>query len=336
MSLKIAVHGQLTAFSPVWVELACARGFEVVILDAHAAGFLDEVRTCDAFLWHLNHLDRRDVRFGPVMAQALEETAFPNAATARTFDDKLAQARLFAAADVPAPRSWCFLNAGEAHRFANSAAYPLVFKLRGGAGSGNVRKVRSAREAHRLIRRMFGRGMRASAVGLAAAAPGKAVERPRRSGREWIAGVTRVLRRILWPQRERDYVLFQEFIPGCDHDIRVTIIGARAFVFRRRVRPNDFRASGSGLVDYLEPENIPMDMVAEAFALSRRWGHQSMAYDFVRNSDGGIRLIEMCYVFLSEAVRRCPGYMNPEGGWVAGCFSPEKLILDDLLASCHD
>lgn len=340
MSLKIGIHGQVTAFSSVWARLARQRGLEVMILDAHGAGFLDEVRACDAFLWHMNHLDDRDVRFGPAMMQALEETdipIFPNAATARTFDDKLAQVRLFAAAGVSAPRSWCFLNADEAHRFVDSATWPLVFKLRGGAGSGNVRKVGSAREAHALIRRMFGRGMRASAVGLTAAGSiGKMAPRSRRSGREWIAGASRVLRRTLWPQRERNYALFQEFIPGCDHDIRVTVIGARAFVFRRRVRPNDFRASGSGLIDFLQPEEIPMDMVTEAFALSRRWGFQSMGYDFVRHPDGGIRLIEMCYVFVSAPVEGCPGYTDAEGGWIPGHYCPEELILDDLLASLDE
>ena len=337
MSVKIGIHGQTTAYSPVWAELARDRDMKVVILDAHTAGFLDDVRSCDAFLWHMNHLDERDVRFGPGMAQALEETGlrvFPNAATARSFDDKLAQARLFAAAGVPAPHSWCFLDAREAHNFADRAAYPLVFKLRGGAGSGNVRKVCSAREAHGLIRQMFGRGMRASAVGLAAvASTGRAAGYTRRSAGEWVAAAGRALRRTIRPHREHGYALFQEFMPGCDHDWRVVVIGERAFAYRRSVRPDDFRASGSGLIDIPDASRIPWDIVDQAFSLSRHWGFQAMAFDFLRHPDWGLKVIEMCYVFGTVGLHMCPGYFQPDGTWVAGQFHPEELIFNDLVAT---
>ena len=53
------------------------------------------------------------------------------------------------------------------------------------------------------------------------------------------------------PESQRSYILWQEFIPDNQRDFRVTIIGRRyAFVFWRNNRPGDFRASGSGLIDY--------------------------------------------------------------------------------------
>ncbi len=64
--------------------------------------------------------------------------------------------------------------------------------------------------------------------------------------------------RFLWPPeyarvtgREKGYVYFQDFIPDNKFDIRIFVIGDKAYANLRKVRKNDFRASGSGeeLVD---------------------------------------------------------------------------------------
>lgn len=339
MTSTIAIHGQVTAFSRPWAELAKARGLDVAIVDAHAANFVEQIRDCRAFLWHLNHIEREDVLHGPAIIRAAEETdmaIFPNAATAACFDDKLLQARLFAASGVPVPRTWAFTRAHEARAFTDEAVYPLVFKLRRGAGSANVRKVENGAQARRLVARMFGLGIDADAGVRSLASTGVKQWQGGQDRRALVAKAIRaggrMLRKRLRPDFERGYALFQEFIPGCDRDVRVTVIGDRAFAYERRVRANDFRASGSGLLLHLKPAAIPMDMVELAFSLSRRWGFQSMAYDFIRGPDGAPRLIEMCYVFVSDVVRQCEGYMRPDGGWRPGHFQPEALIFDDLLA----
>ena len=46
--------------------------------------------------------------------------------------------------------------------------------------------------------------------------------------------------------KEREYVYFQEFLPGNNFDIRIIVIGDKAFGLKRMVRKGDFRASGSG------------------------------------------------------------------------------------------
>jgi hypothetical protein len=150
------------------------------------------------------------------------------------------------------------------------------------------------------------------------------------------ADVVRVTRRLIGQtagaRLERGYVLFQEFIPENDHDIRVTVIGERCFVFRRDVRPDDFRASGSGRISYFQEEQVPRDAVELAFSISHEFGFQSMAYDFVRNPrDGQLRLLEISFVFNSAAVSNCPGYFDDRLRWVPGSVRPEDAIFEDLL-----
>jgi hypothetical protein len=127
-------------------------------------------------------------------------------------------------------------------------------------------------------------------------------------------------------------VLFQQFVPGNDHDIRVTVIGDRSFAFKRAVRDGDFRASGSGKIVHLSEAEMPRDAVAIARRISERLGFQSMSYDFVRTPDrGGPVLLEMSFVFQAEAVHDCPGHLDREGRWHEGHVWPQDAILEDLL-----
>src|SRR5690606_9843799 len=96
------------------------------------------------------------------------------------------------------------------------------------------------------------------------------------SGVESLKGVLKGLARTVVPPpyargkgKERGYVYFQEFVGGNDSDIRVVVIGGRAFAIRRMVRKNDFRASGSGRILY-DPAIIPLSAVAMAFELAGR------------------------------------------------------------------
>ncbi|MBI5445199.1 MAG: hypothetical protein HY900_28810 [Deltaproteobacteria bacterium] len=242
------------------------------------------------------------------------------------------------AISAPLARTWVFFSAGEARAFIRTADYPLVFKLRRGAGSMNVRLVEERKQAERLIRQMFGFGQRPYPVleriqrGTARARvkdPGKDpfLERAGRAARF-------LLQQTFLTPRERGYVLFQRYVPGNDHDIRVTVIGERAFAFVRGVRPDDFRASGSGRISYLAPPDLPVDAIRTAFGISRALGFESMAYDFVRDpSTSAPVLLEISYSFQAKAVHDCPGYVDRSLRWHEGNFWPEDLIMDDLVTA---
>ena len=132
----------------------------------------------------------------------------------------------------------------------------------------------------------------------------------------------------------KNYVLFQRYLPNNDYDTRITVIGERAFGFRRMVRENDFRASGSGMINY-DPESIDKRCVEIAFRVSQEGGYRSMAYDFLHNPEGEPEFCEMSYDYSSSAVEHCPGYWGKDFSWVSGNFRPELLHLQDAL-SRHD
>jgi hypothetical protein len=97
------------------------------------------------------------------------------------------------------------------------------------------------------------------------------------------------------------YAYFQEMVTT-DHDWRIATLGSDLIsIFRRRNRPNDFRASGSGLWDKLEEADIPADACDLALAISNRHRFSSMAYDFMHGPKGWV-IGELSYGFLLNEV----------------------------------
>jgi len=264
---------------------------------------------------------------------------YPSHQSVWHFDDKVAQKYLLESIEAPLAETWVFFERTKAEAFLEGATYPLVFKLRRGAGSLNVRLVRNLRDGRALARAMFGRGIKTFPV---ASGTARAVGRAKRKSTAPLLergrrALSNTLRKLLRDDRERDYVLFQEFVPGNEHDTRVTVIGDRAFTFRRAVRVNDFRASGSGRNSYPDSQDVDEDLIRIAFCVTERLGTQSLALDFVRQ--GGTSeplLLEVSYSFVGAFIEQCPGYFKRNGRWESGHFDPATLILADLVYGASD
>jgi len=132
--------------------------------------------------------------------------------------------------------------------------------------------------------------------------------------------------------RQQGYIYFQEFLPGNAFDTRITIIGDRAFGFRRMNRPNDFRASGSGNPAY-EPDRIDKRCVEIAFRVADRIGTQSLAFDFLFNPQQEPMIGEISYCYVARVVHACEGYWDHQGAWHPGHIWPEEAICEDLVVS---
>jgi len=134
--------------------------------------------------------------------------------------------------------------------------------------------------------------------------------------------------------RSREEVLLpgilQEFCPNNDGDLRMVVIGNRVMGFRRNNRPGDFRASGSGLKEYLD--DLDLECVRLAHRISVENGFESMAYDFVRDGEGRWVVLEFSYCF-GPGPRKCRYYYELPSGEKkdkTGVY-PEDFILADFL-----
>jgi len=125
-------------------------------------------------------------------------------------------------------------------------------------------------------------------------------------------------------------VIFQKYLANNTYDTRITVIGDRAFGYRRFVRKNDFRASGSGNFN-TTPGEIDTQCLTTAFSISERLGFDTMAYDFIYDETGKVFITEMSYCFVDWMVQSCPGYWDKGLEWHEGNFWPQRFQLEDFL-----
>lgn len=337
MTVKLAIHHREGSFSDRWIAYCERQGIQYKAVNCLDSDIMKKLTSSAALLWHWNHGDPRDQLMARNVIMAVEAMGvkvFPSVSSCWHFDDKIAQKYLLEAIGAPLVPTYVFYDLKDALHWIDRASFPKVFKLRRGAGSINVKLVRSAAEARALAERAFSSGF--SPVSHYGQDAFKRYRVAKRGGD--LLSVVKRLPRVLatikgnrkMMGREKGYVYFQDFIPENDFDTRVTVIGNRAFGFIRNVRPGDFRASGSGDIVY-DIGRINQKCVEMAFDVTRKVGSQSMAFDFVLAEDKRPMIIEISYAYKPNAIHSCPGHWDGNLNWREGAMWPQDAILIDLL-----
>ena len=335
----IGIHPRAGSFSDRWIESCQQQAIPHKLVNCLQSDVIAQCAGLRAVLWHWSLNDPRELLCARQIAAALKETGivfFPNFETCWHYDDKIAQKYLLEAIGAPLIPTWVLTDRAAAEAWIESATWPKVFKLRCGAGSSNVRLIRSHSEAAGLCRQAFGRGfpaemIRADAVQKYMRAGLKARDVPRRLWRL----VRKAFLRVFGPEefgRQRGYLYFQEFMADNPFDTRVTVIGGRAFAFTRENRPGDFRASGSGRLCY-DAAKIDPRCVQIAFQVTRRLRAQSLAFDFLFDAAGRPVIGEISYCYMAGAVHDCPGHWDEQMNWRPGQVWPQDAILEDVCAA---
>ncbi len=333
----LAIHVRAGSFSDAWLRFCDERNVQVRKVDCYASNIMDQVEGSRGLMWHWAHYDHRAKLFARQLILSLEcarTLVFPDSRTSWHYDDKVGQKYLLEALGAPVVQSHVFYDRDRARHWVQQTEFPKVFKTRVGAGSQNVRLVRDADHAQKLIDTAFGRGFSPTSR---YAIFKEHLWRFRRDGIGGGAlGVGKGIARLVVPtaterhgQREKGYIYFQDFIPNNNCDIRVIVIGERAFAIKRMVRRDDFRASGSGIIVY-DPEEIPESCVRTAFEWAKKLGTQCIAFDFVLENDRPL-IVELSYSFDSKAYRPCPGYWDSSLAWHSQQFIPEYFMVEDFL-----
>jgi len=128
---------------------------------------------------------------------------------------------------------------------------------------------------------------------------------------------------------EKGYVFFQDFVPDNEFDIRIIIIANKAFAIKRLVRDDDFRASGSGYVEY-DKENFNEELVKTSFDLAERLKSKSMVLDYVFNEEQAL-IVEISYGYIKEVYEKCEGYWDRNLNWYPGPFDPQGWMVESVL-----
>lgn len=299
--MKVAIHDG-NFWNKDWIQYVKDNNIPYIIVDCHANDIVSVLKEnfVTHLMWHFTHNSpvdifmARDVLFS---AQLAGIKVYPDINASWHFDDKVSQKYLLEAIDAPLVSSHVFYDEKKALKWAKSTEYPKVAKLRRGAGSYNVQLIKSNKDAKKYIKKMFGKGMEPSPGYLADA-------RTKIKVASSISGIVQRLKKAPgffkmvrqgrkgFP-RERNYVYFQDFIPGNTCDYRIMVVNGKAYGMKRLVRKGDFRASGAGLYDFSE---IDPKIIKIAQDTAKRLKMLSVAFDFVLDKDEPV-IVEISYGF---------------------------------------
>jgi glutathione synthase/RimK-type ligase-like ATP-grasp enzyme len=334
--MKVYLAHKEQSFSCRWLELLVERKVQYEIIDPFSQNVPELISSPDIFLWHWGP---EEASFALALTIALEKKGvrvYPNFSTCWHFDNKVAQHYLFQACDIQVIQTWVFHSRKEALEWSDSVKYPVVFKLSGGASATNVQLVHSKQKVKMLIRRAFGRGFRP--INRWSLFKNQIWKFERDKTIRSFLGIINGFRLLFVGKpienirpREKGFVYFQKFVPENEYDTRVVVIGDRCFAVRRYNRSNDFRASGSGRVDY-SPQIFDTRLFDISFKLADQIGMQSMACDYVFSPQGSPLLIEVSYGFITGSFyESCEGYWDRNLKWHNYPVRPETFILEDML-----
>ncbi len=302
--LGIAIDGQ--GWHERFEYYAQEFGLHFEIFDIGNSNWTDTVSKYVAILWRPNALSpwleqaREKIFF---MENFMNLRVFPNWKTICTYDNKKAQAYFFGYHNIPTPDTFVSYSLQECEEYILNCNFPIVSKASGGAGSEGVRLLHDLSEAKVELQKKFQRST-----------------------------INRILDRFGYlPLNQKHlpekYLLLQQFIPDNARDCRLTVLGKKyVFVLYRRNRPGDFRASGSGLVEY---EGKVGENEARYFVeLCRKHDFDSMAFDLLFNEKGFV-VTEMSYTYPKDFLDNVPSYYIFDD-WGACTVASEKIVSQKL------
>ena len=332
--MKIAIHYKQGGFTERWIQYCKENNIEYKSVNCYDTDIIKQLGDCEALLWHHHHADYKDKLFAKQLLFSLQQAGkkvFPDFNTGWHFDDKVGQKYLLESIHAPLVPSYVFYTKEEAIKWAKETSFPKVFKLRGGAGAENVRLVKNEREAKKLISKAFGKGFRQyNAINNL-----KERWRKYQLGKSTFIDILKGITRLVCPTTfsrlyspEKGYVYFQDFIPDNKTDYRIKIVNGKCWGFQRKVRTDDFRASGSDVLIF-DNSLIPIEMIRISFDVYQKLFFKSIAFDFVVKESQPL-IVEISYCFGFEEQQLSNGYWTKDLMWHEGAFNPFGWMIESI------
>jgi len=246
------------SYHHLYYVAACEEmGVPYTVVDLTATDWIRQIREsqCSAFLaWPSPALSIwRDlcVERVRILEKELGMLVFPTHDELWLYESKRRTRDWLEAHGFAHPRTWVFFDAGQALDFVERCQYPVVLKCDFGSSANGVTILQSVREARRMVRRAFGRGL--------------LTKRGDPRDRQWGS------------------VVLQEYVEH-DREWRMVRVGDSYFCRLKR-KVGDF-ASGSGQVEWARPDPRLLDLTRE---LTERGHFRSMSIDFFEVRKQGSR-----------------------------------------------
>jgi hypothetical protein len=146
-------------------------------------------------------------------------------------------------------------------------SYPKVLKTAQGAGSSGVFLVKNNNDVKKIKSKFFNQDIKRKLI--------KLQRKIKLNEQEY----------QIYSYKYKKFNLFveQDFIQALECDYKVLVFGNRYYVLKRNVRKNDFRASGSGNFEFIEP---PIDVLEFAKEVAHTLNNPYLSLDIAQSAKG--------------------------------------------------
>jgi glutathione synthase/RimK-type ligase-like ATP-grasp enzyme len=334
--MKVAIENKFNKgyFNHRWIEWLDNNNIDYILVDFSDSEIINTLSDVDIVLWHFSHAAHPDFYLGKVLLTALQynKAVFPAPSDFWYFDDKVAQKYIFENLNIPTPKTNVFYSFSDAIGFVKNSSYPVVAKLKGGAGSSNVKILTSKLQAVRYIIRSFTMGHRAiNRLSNLKFGLHKLLKR-KSSVKEFFFTFIKIFVKSSFERysgNHKGYVLFQKYLPNNLFDQRVIVIDKKAFAIKRYVNDGDFRASGAGNIAY-DRTDIDPRCISIAFETAQKLSSRCLALDFLYDAKDELAIAEISYGFNPEAYDPCQGYWTSDLLWHDETVEPQKWIIESM------
>lgn len=180
-----------------------------------------------------------------ILENILHKKCFPSFHEVWQYEDKNRSTYLYHALNIPCIPTLISNSKSDALQASADIKYPFISKVHIGSASSGVKKINTKRQAIRYINKIFS-----------------------------LKGAKTVYPYL----RQKDYFFMQEFIKDATFDLRIIIIGDKAFGYYRYPDKGDFRASGAG--NY-EKKDLPEEAIRLAIDIKKKLNSRLMGIDFL-------------------------------------------------------
>ncbi len=264
--------------------------------------FIKEGKKYDIIVWRIETSYAKQWEAADkieVIQNYLGKMILPTVESLWAGEDKVREQYLFEINNLPAIRTFISHSKDEVMNYINHCAYPFISKDRISDCSRGVHLVQSRRQAKALCDKIFSFG--------------------KKTNESYV--------------QQKDYVIFQEFVPNYGFDLRIIMVGDSCFGYYRYPKNGDYRASGSGVV---EKKKLPEEVLVLAKKVRECLPKSYLlAVDFIQDKrDDNYYIIETSNFIGIETCEQLvisgiPGrYIEKDGTFT---FEPGRFWLQELM-----
>jgi len=281
--------------------------------DIFKSNWIEEAKKYDIIMWHVNstpaELNIAQSKIY-ILEHILRKFCFPSFHEIWQYENKCRASYLYKVYGIPSIPTFLTNSYEEAMAIINKLDFPVVAKVSTGASSSGVEKIINSGESKKYVKEVF------SEKG----------------------------RKTIYPyMRHKNYVLFQEFIDDAKYDLRIMIIGNKAFGYYRYPSKGDFRASGAG--NY-EKKEIPYEAIKIAVDVKKKLNSRLMGVDLLYSERQGKYFVIETSLFnqidTAEQLKvdGIPGYYDISNindiTFKPGRYWIHELVMDEVIRVWYD